>query len=179
MVRVVGPLLSLQASGSIADAITVRCGTIIHKKIMSDTEGLPDAMLSSQQKLFQEAASIWQSLSPEIKKEWKDVVWRSVTSPMCLALYLTFSTLMYAGIVTQGPVSGAFAKFGPYIVYLAGWEPSQLLKLLMAVGGLFAAVRAGNAIEGYQLWMSCYLVTRGEHWESYPLPPPAFSNLHK
>jgi len=177
MAVVVNPMFSQKASGSIADTLTVRCGTIIHKKIMSDTDGPLEGELSYMQKLFQLAANTWKNLPEEVKKEWKNVILRSALSPICLALYFTYPLISYIGLFFQTPGAGKYVKFGNKLLYLAPWQIPMYIKILLGIVGLFASIRAIYKIDGYQLWMSCFLATRGLRWDRYPYPPPAFDKL--
>jgi len=177
MVVVVKPMFSQKASGSIADTLTVRCGSVIYKKIMSDTDNPFDDDLTYMQRLFQLAAKTWKNLPPEIKEEWKHVIWRSVVSPICLAMYFTYPLLNYIGVLGQTPGEGQYFKFGKMVLYLLPWQVPMYMKILLGIAGLLASVRAIYSLDGYQLWMSCFLVTRGLHWDRYPHPPPAFDKL--
>jgi len=177
MVVVVKPMFSQRASGSIANTLTVRCGEVIYKKIMSDTDNPVEDGLTYMQKLFQLAAKTWKDLPEEIKEEWKHVIWRSAVSPICLALYFSFPLMMSIGVFLQTPGTGHYVKFGNALIYLAPWQVPIYMKILLSITGLIAPLIALYKLDGYQLWMSCFLVTRGMHWERYPHPPPAFDKL--
>ena len=69
MARVIAPMLSIVARGSIADAVTFKCGRFITRKIKK--KDLRADELSEQQQLFKDGASVWsEDLSDEVKKAW-------------------------------------------------------------------------------------------------------------
>ncbi len=43
-------------------------------------------------------------------------------------------------------------------------------ELAVAFGLLY--LKNSYELKGYNLWMSVYLILKGEHWVNYPLPPP-------
>jgi len=151
MARVIGPLMSLSASGTLAGTLTFQCGSVIKKKIGEDKDPPLYADLNFQQKLFRMAAHIWKTeLSQTTKDLWKKAAVVSALKPICL---LVPGAMIVSAFVN--PVGGAIFS-------------TRVLAILL---GLFYA-KDTIAIQGYPLWVSVYLITKGQHWEGYPNPPP-------
>lgn len=75
-------MMSLIARGSIGNAITFKCGTIVGKKKIS--KNLRPDQLSEQQQLFKDGAAVWsEDLSGEAKKAWFWVGVRNVFDLRC------------------------------------------------------------------------------------------------
>ena len=174
MAKVIGPLLSLKASGTFAGTLYVRCGQVMCKKPMSDIDGIPDDELNDQQKLFQQAVKVWQSLTPEQKRIWKNTEINAYLKTMCLATILGLPLAMTFASYFQGPPPLGWVK-SIYGVYYASKYlfPIRFLGLL-SIASLFATIGGFYITSGYNLFMSTYLLTKGRAWENYPMPPPAF-----
>lgn len=69
MVKVVGPMFSLGASGSFSNDVTFQCGEVLRKKKF--TNKLRNDWLNEQQQNFQMGAYRWShELSAETKAKW-------------------------------------------------------------------------------------------------------------
>lgn len=151
MARVIGPLMSLSASGTLAGTLTFQCGSVIKKKIGEDKDPPLYADLNFQQKLFRLAAKIWsRDLSQSTKDLWRKAAIVSYLKPVCLFVP---GAMIISGILN--PVGGVI--FG-----------TKTLAVLLGLGYL----KNSLSLQGYPLWVSVFLITKGEHWESYPSPPP-------
>lgn len=72
MVKLIGPVMSLIARGTLAGAITYKCGTVAAKK--KTKKNLRTDELNEQQRTFKDGAWIWDNeMTPEDKKKWKEV----------------------------------------------------------------------------------------------------------
>lgn len=103
MAKVIGPLMSVQASGTLKDTITFRCGEFVHKKKKKTTK-LNEAALEKQEE-FKVAAFLWSEvLTAEQKLAWKSRVlidrfnvicnhW-AVALPLVCALYPLAGAMM-------------------------------------------------------------------------------------
>lgn len=70
MARVVGPLMSLSASGTLKKTITYRCGEFVHK-IKNKPKNFSEEFEAQQEK-FKAAAFLWsETLTSEEKAAWK------------------------------------------------------------------------------------------------------------
>ena len=109
------------------------------------------ADLNFQQKLFSQAAKIWRmTLSTEVKKQWRTAEIVASLKPVCL-----FIPAAMIGMAIANPAGG--------IIFTTR-------ELAVAFGLLY--LKNSYELKGYNLWMSVYLVMKGEHWVNYPLPPP-------
>jgi len=70
MAKVIGPLFSMQASGTLAGTITYVCGHFARKAkvILDDSQVMPEG----QTLKFMYAVKTWNYLSGQIKQDWKD-----------------------------------------------------------------------------------------------------------
>jgi len=151
MAKVTAPFFSQKASGSFADTLTIQCGSVMKRHIMDKSDPPLWADLNFQQKLFSQAAKIWKTvLSVEVKKEWRKAEVVAFLKPVCLFLP---AAMIASGIIN--PVGG---------IIFTTRELAVLLGLLY--------LKNAYELTGYQLWMSVYLVMKGEHWVNYPSPPP-------
>jgi hypothetical protein len=155
MAKIVGPLMSLSASGTFAGTFAFRCGSVVCRKKPERKDPFDPDDLSFQQKLFQEAAAIWsRQLSPEVKKLWRQAVIVSMFKPECV-----ITTLSFAAMSLLNPQAGIL------------WTTRELAA---AFGILY--VHNAFSLDGYQAWMSVYLTTQGQAWADYPNPPPGWWN---
>lgn len=82
MATLVGPMMSVIARGSIANAVTIKCGRVMAKK--KTKKDLRADELSEQQKLFKDGAAVWsEDLTDEVKKAWFWVGVRNVFDLRC------------------------------------------------------------------------------------------------
>ena len=151
MAKVTSPFFSQKASGSFANTLTIQCGSVMKRHIMDKTDPPLWADLNFQQKLFSQAAKIWKTvLSEEVKKEWRKAEVVASLKPVCL---IVPAAMIATAIIN--PVGG--------VIFTTR-------ELAVAFGLLF--LKNSFELKGYNLWMSVYLILKGEHWINYPLPPP-------
>lgn len=151
MAKVTAPFFSQKVSGSFANTLTIQCGSVMKRHIMDKTDAPEWADLNYQQKLFSQAAKIWKTvLSEDVKKEWRKAEVVASLKPVCL-------------IVPVAMLAAAFINPAGGIIFTTR-------ELAVAFGLLY--LKNSFELKGYNLWISVYLILKGEHWERYPYPPP-------
>jgi len=174
MVKVVGPFFSVKASGSIGNALYVRCGTVMAKKRGNNIDKPEDEELNDQQLLFQEAAQVWKQLPDNVRKEWKAAFVKAWLKPGCVALYLGFLAAFSLGPYFSKPPPLGWTKTPWGMVFSSKYLFPVEYTQLLGMASMLAVPIVMYPIGGYQLWISTYLLTKGQPWPSYPYPPPAF-----
>ena len=74
MAVVVGPLLSVDASGMIGDTLEFKCGGVACQK-KRKSPGLENDEFNNQQKRFRLGTFVWMSLEVWQKQEWRNTGW--------------------------------------------------------------------------------------------------------
>lgn len=89
MAKVTGPLLSLSASGTIADAITYVCGHFARKGEAKERKQ-PEQLFEQGQN-FGAGVNVWNPMTYEQKESWRQFtkVFRSAPECASLGFYLT------------------------------------------------------------------------------------------
>lgn len=102
MAKVTGPLFSMVASGTLAGTITYVCGHFarIKNELLTSAKEMP----AGQQDKFLEAVAVWNSLSGNVKDDWRNFGKIVRDSKVCVSLdyYLTNYQLFLSYYLTWG-----------------------------------------------------------------------------
>ena len=126
MAKVTGPLLSLSASGTIAETITFVCGHFARKK--QEKTGEQPEHLVGQGDTFKAGVDVWRAMTASQKKSWGVFRKIIVSAPECSAL--------------KGEITGYNLYLSHYLRYgVDGWEnyPAAPSVLWLPGGGGVAA----------------------------------------
>jgi hypothetical protein len=127
MVKVVGPMLSLSASGSISGDLTFQCGEIVRKKKFKNS--LSSGELNPQQEKMKEAAEYWsKTMTVSQKAEWRLYAIRDSFNVMCG--HFAFA-LPFLGLIS---ISALIAGVIPF-VWLNGYPLYQSYYLTLGASG--------------------------------------------
>ncbi len=102
MVKVVAPLFSLRASGTLGNTITFVCGHLA--RIAQRKEEAEGYVPTGQNEYFMEAIKRWNNLSVGVKDDWRNFARVVKDSKVCISLdyYLTNYQLFLSYYMTWG-----------------------------------------------------------------------------
>ncbi len=150
MAKVIRPMFSLKASGSLKKTIYFSCGRIVRSFHAEPEEGSMDYDNLPQVILFKQAAYIWKhNLSDEVKNSWRRAYLVSFGSIKCILPDIEM-------------MLGLWMYYSPQ---------NSILIPPMIILTYIAAQAYAFWVNGYALFQEMYILHKGPNWSTYPLPP--------